>query len=116
MNSAIIINLDYEQYGSEVCCKVWQEIEARMVRAGFIKNNRLFLTNLAKDEACQQAKFVVAEVNELFAQESTKVVDLIREFYGLEYQNIQDLLTPTSETIEVNFLDTGTFRAYFKKP
>ena len=115
MNSAIIINLDYERYGSKVCSRVWQEIESRMLHAGFVKNKRLFLTNLAKDDACQQAKGVVAVVEELFLPEGVQVIDLIREFYGLDYQNIHDLLTPSSETIEVNFLDTGTFRAYFKK-
>lgn len=115
MNSAIIINLDYEQYGSPVCRRVWKEIETRMLRAGFVKNNRLFLTSLAKDEACQQAKAVVAVVEELFAPENIHVMDLVREFYGLDYQNIHDLLTPASAAIEVNFLDTGTFQAYFKQ-
>lgn len=116
MNSAIIINLDYEQYGSAVCCRVWKEIETRMLRAGFVKNNRLFLTKLAKDDACEQAKAIVAIVGELFAPEKIQVIDLIREFYGLDYQNIHDLLTPANEAIEVDFLDTGTFQAYFNKP
>lgn len=115
MNSAIIINLDYERYGSQICTRVWKEIESRMVRAGFVKNNRLFLTRLGKDEACQQAKAVVSAVEDLFAKDTPPVIDLIREFYGLDYQHIHDLLTPSSAPIEVNFLDTGTFQAYFHK-
>jgi len=115
MHSAIIINLDYEQYGAETCRRVWKEIETRMLRAGFVKNNRLFLTRLPKDEACAQAKAVVAGVEALFAGENVPVIDLVREFYGLDYQQIHDLLTPTSEAIEVSFVDTGTFQAYFQR-
>jgi len=116
MNSAIIINLDYERYGADVCYRVWKEIEARMLHGGFVKSKRLFLTNLSKEDACQQAKAIVSTVEDLFAPESIQVTDLIREFYGLDYQSIHDLLTPSSEAIEVSFLDTGTFQAYFKKP
>lgn len=115
MNSAIIINLDYERYGPQVCSRVWKEIEDRMLHAGFVKNKRLFLTNLSKDDACQQARAIVSAVEDIFAPESIQVMDLVREFYGLDYQHIHDLTTPSCETIEVNFLDTGTFRAYFKK-
>jgi hypothetical protein len=46
MNSAVIINLDYEQHGSANCQRIWKEIETRMLQAGFVKNNRLFLTKL----------------------------------------------------------------------
>jgi hypothetical protein len=112
MNSAVIINLDYEQHGSANCQRIWKEIETRMLQAGFVKNNRLFLTKLDRDTACKQAKAVVAQVEELMTAQDINVFDSIREFYGLDYQQINDLLAPSSAPIQVDFVDTGTFRAF----
>jgi hypothetical protein len=112
MNSAVIINLDYEQHSSTNCRRIWAEIESRMLQAGFVKNNRLFLTTLDRDTACKQAKSVVAEVEALLAAQDINVFDSIREFYGLDYNQINDLLGPSNASIEVSFVDTGTFRAF----
>ena len=112
MNSAIIINLDYDQHSNADCRRIWHEIEQRMLLAGFVKNNRLFLTSQNCDAACQQAKSVVAEIDDLLAAEGVDVFGAIREFYGLEYRQINDLLSPSNAPIEVDLVDTGTFRAY----
>jgi hypothetical protein len=112
MNSAVIINLDYEQHSSVNCQRIWKEIESRMLQAGFVKNNRLFLTTLDRDTAGKQAKAVVAEVEELMTAQDINVFDSIREFYGLDYEQINDLLAPSSAPIQVDFVDTGTFRAF----
>ncbi len=114
MNSAVIINLDYELHGNTNCRRIWAEIETRMLQAGFVKNNRLFLTTLNRDAACKQAKAVVSEVEQLLAAQDINVLDSIREFYGLDYQQINDLLGPSNAPIEVSFVDTGTFRAFLK--
>ena len=114
MNNAVIINLDYEMGDSANCRRIWQEIETRMMQAGFVKSNRLFLTTLDQESACRQAKAVVAEVDTLLGMENINVFGSIREFYSFEYSHITDLLAPASPAIEVSFLDTGTFRAFLK--
>lgn len=113
MNTAIILNLDYEQRNIEVCKRVWSEIEHNMLHAGFVKNNRLFLTNLQKDIACKQARAVVEQLDAKLANEGINLFDCIREFYGIDYQQINNLLAPANEAIEVDFMDTGQFKQYF---
>lgn len=116
MNSAIIINLDYEQHGSANCQRIWKEIESRMLAAGFVKNNRLFLTAKERKVACQQAKSIIAEVDSLLAADNNiSVFDSIREFYGLDYDQINDLMSPSDAPIQVDFVDTGTFEAFLNK-
>lgn len=115
MNSAIIINLDYEQHASANCKRIWKEIESRMLLAGFVKSNRLFLTAKSRETACQVAKAIIAEVDYLLAADNISVFDSLREFYGLDYDQIYDLMSPSDAPIQVDFVDTGTFEAFLNK-
>ena len=116
MNSAIIINLDYEMHGTVVCSRVWEEIDRRMQQAGFSKHKRLFVTAMDWATASKQAKAVVAGVETDLAGEGIIVFDVIREFYCFEFKQLNDLLDPLNNPPEVSFVDTGTFRAFLTKP
>ena len=110
MNSAILINLDYERYPGPLCARLWQAIEARMHTAGFAKHKRLFLSAAERNEAIRRARDAVAEAETELLAEGQLLVDAVREFYWFEYAQINDLLSPNSEEVEVAYdLDALTF-------
>ncbi len=107
MKSAIIINLDYERHSAEICRRVLDEIVRGMETAGFTRHFRLFIADMAREEACAEAKRVVAEAEDFLAGEGIFVFDVVRECYWFEYQESNDLLAPGNEMPEVTFLDSG---------
>ena len=110
MNSAILINLDYERYPGTLCARLWQAIEARMHAAGFAKHKRLFLCAAERVEAIRRARDAVAEAEAELLAEGHLLLDAVREFYWFEYAQINDLLSPNSEEVKVAYdLDALTF-------
>ncbi|MCK6404617.1 MAG: hypothetical protein L6Q60_01235 [Rhodocyclaceae bacterium] len=115
MNSAVIINLDYERHSVQICRRVWDEIAQGMTEAGFSRHHRLFLAEMDRETACTRAKGVVNRVEELLAAEGIIVFDVIREFYWFEYEQINDLLAPANQMPEISYLDdTGAFSPFLK--
>ena len=113
MQSAIIINLDYERHTVQTCHRVWEEISLGMRTAGFDRHLRLFLAEMDRKAACARAKRVVSEVEDKLTPEGIIVFDVIREFYWFEYQAaVNDLLAPSNEMPEVSFLDAGALHAF----
>ena len=113
LNTAIIINLDYENYPILKCRKVWDLIETAMTEAGFSKNNRLFLTNVGSEIAFARARDVLHRVEENCRALGDDGLHCVREFYGIPYAQIVDLAQPSAHEITVDFLATGTFQNLF---
>ncbi len=107
MNTAIVINLNYEQCGYELCSSYWQLIQDVMESAGFIKNNRMFLSNLPQDEAYEVARWVIGQLDEHSRNHRYSLIQSIRDFYGLDYRKLVNLMTPPDQSIEVAFIDPG---------
>jgi hypothetical protein len=105
MNTAIVINLNYEQCGQDLCTRYWHQIEDVMEAAGFIKNNRMFLSNLQQDEAFEVARWLIGQMEEHSKANRFSLIQSIREFYGLDYRQLVNLLTPPKQLIEVDFID-----------
>lgn len=105
MNTAIVINLDYERYGNELCSQYWHRISAVMEAAGFVRSNRMFLSNLQQDEAFQNARWVIGQIDEHTRHNPVTLLQAIREFYGLDYTQVTNLITPPPQTIAVEFID-----------
>ena len=113
MNTAIIINLDYENIPIEKCRHVWELIEVRMEKAGFVKSNRIFVTNMDSETAYKQARGVTDSVFEEFLTDGEGVAPYLKEFYGIPYAQIVDLSKPTVHEIKVDMMATGTFQKFF---
>ncbi|WP_137936648.1 hypothetical protein [Chitinivorax sp. B] len=105
MKTAIVINLDYERFGYELCSQYWNQVTSVMEASGFILNNRMFLTNLSPEEAYNNARWVINQIDELTRHNSISLSQAIREFYGLDYTQVTNLLTPPTSTIAVEFID-----------
>ncbi|MEW9897444.1 hypothetical protein ABWL39_02245 [Chitinivorax sp. PXF-14] len=105
MNTAIVINLDYERYGNELCSQYWHRISAVMEASGFVRSNRMFLSNLQQDEAFQNARWVIGQIDEHTRHNPVTLLQAIREFYGLDYTQVTNLITPPPQTIAVEFID-----------
>ena len=109
MNSAILINLDYERYPAEICTRLWQAIETRLQHAGFTKHKRLFLSQIERAEAIRRAREVVAAAEAELADAGHDVFDAVHEFYWFEYAHLNDLLSPSHADVEVDYVDALTF-------
>jgi len=107
MNTAIVINLNYEQCGQDLCSNYWHLIEDVMESAGFVKNNRMFLSNLPQDEAFEVARWIIGQIDEHSRTNRYSLIQSIRDFYGLDYRQLVNLMTPPKQSIVVDFIDSG---------
>jgi hypothetical protein len=113
INTAIIINLDYENIPIKKCKHLWELIESRMEQAGFVKNRRIFITSMESETAFIQARGAMDSILEEFLSQGECVAHCLREFYGIPYAHIADLSTPSVHEIEVDLMATGTFQEFF---
>ena len=113
MSTVIIINLDYENFPIVKCRELWQCIETAMVDAGFIKNNRLFISNTDSGTAFARARDAMHRVERHCRDEDEDVMQCVREFYGIPYSQIVDLVQPSTQEITVDFLSGGSFQKLF---
>ena len=109
MNSAILINLDYERYPRDVCTRLWQAIETAMQNAGFAKHKHLFLTQAGRTDAVRSARAAVAFAEAQLTDAGTEVFDAVSEFYCFDYAHLNDLLVPSNEEVVVDYVDALTF-------
>lgn len=111
MNTVIVINLDYETFPIAKCQRAWALIEKGMVEAGFVKSNRLFITQVDSETAFARARDVMHRIEKNCQDED--VLLCVREFYGIPYSQIIDLVRPPVHEVSVDFMATGTFRKLF---
>ena len=113
MNTAIIINLDYETQPIVKCRQLWEMIEARMAQAGFTKSSRRFVTPLDSEAACKQARDVMDSIEAEYLAKGQSAAAYIRDFYAVPYAQITNLAAPVSHAIEVDVMATGAFQKFF---
>lgn len=102
MNTAIVINLDHERLGADGARQIWGMIETALVGAGFVKNNRVFLSVLPPDQAFAAARKVVDELEVRLVEQGLSLYGALLEFYGMDYLNTENLMVPSPNSIVVS--------------
>ena len=113
MNTAIIINLDYETQSIVKCRRLWASIEKRMVKAGFTKSSRRFVTAMDADTACKQARGVIDSIEAEYIAKGQSAFAFIRDFYAVPCDHIINLAPPVAHSIEVDLMASGAFQKFF---
>lgn len=113
MNTVIIVNLDYESFPIVKCRQLWQRIEKAMAEAGFSKSNRLFISNADSGTAFARARDAMQRVERQCRDDDEDIMHCVREFYGIPYSQIVDLVQPSAQEITVDFLSGGSFQRLF---
>jgi hypothetical protein len=113
MNTAIIINLDYETQSIVRCRRLWGMIEARMTKAGFAKNSRRFVTAMDCDTACKQARGVIGSIEAEYVAKGQSALAFVRDFYAVPCDHIINLAPPAAHAIEVDVMASGAFQKFF---
>lgn len=114
--TVVIIDLDYDASPIATCRKVWSLIEKRMSQAGFVKYNRLFVSNADSATAFARARDVMQGVDKEYRDQGEDILQCVREFYGIPgvpFSHIVDLVQPSAHEITVDFLAVGTFQKLF---
>lgn len=115
MNTAIIINLDYESQPIVKCRQLWKLIDSRMTETGFSTNSRRFVTRLDTESACAKAKAVIDSIDTEYKTMGLNAMSYIRDFYAVPCNQIVDLAGPASHAIEVDLMASGAFQRFFPK-
>lgn len=110
MRYAIVINLDYDSNTYEECRTIWEDIRRFMVDAGFRIEGRLFTTTLDGLEACDVARSVIDQVNELPEYTETDIYNFMKEFYGYDHTRTVNLLLPPEDTMTIEIADPDRFK------
>ena len=96
MKTAIVITLDHEHLGPESASRIWAGIEQGLLAAGFIKNNRLFLSSLNPEQAFAAAREVTDALEEHLTGHRSSQYAALQEFYCIDYLSTAILLVPSS--------------------
>jgi hypothetical protein len=108
METAILINLDYEHFPYEACKALWAQILERMQAAGFVYNGRLFTIDLDHDdEAYMRARAAFDSIEAHLPEEERRLHEYLKDFYGFKYADLRNMLTPCSKFIEVHEVETN---------
>lgn len=116
MNTAVIINLDYENQHSDQCRTLWKIIETRMQCAGFSKSGRRFMTPKNMDTASRMAEAVMDGIDAEYEAAGQKLRPFIRDFYCIPDVTVTDLWSPSVHSIEVSQMESGAFERFFGSP
>jgi len=104
MNTAIVINLDYQHLPEQTAQRIWKEIDRTLVDAGFTRNNRLFLSPLSPEAASQRVRAVMVQLEARLATEGLSLYGALADFYAMDYLHTENLLVPPTASIEVTEL------------
>jgi hypothetical protein len=108
METAILINLDYEHFPYEDCKLVWSQILEKMRAAGFEYNGRLFTIDLDRDdEAYLRARSAIESIEGHLPEQERTLHEYLKDFYGFRYADLRNMLTPCVKFIEVQELDSN---------
>ncbi|MDK2123632.1 hypothetical protein [Parachitinimonas caeni] len=105
MQTAVVINLDYEILSADRGQKIWRELEKRMLAAGFARDYRVFKMDAPPAVAFPRARAVLSEFEPFLKQQGLAMFDVVREFYGFEMENCTNLLEPAQSGIEVQVIE-----------
>jgi hypothetical protein len=113
MNTAVIINLDYETQPIVKCRQLWKMIELRMGAAGFSRNSRRFVTSVDIETACKQAQGVMESIEADYKARGLDATSYIRDFYAVPCNQMINLAVPADQAIEVDLMASGAFQKFF---
>lgn len=102
MQSAIVINFDYENSDYGTLRGLYRDVRGALLEAGFRQEERMFISNMGADEACEVARGIVEGLevhHEFFKKEIFKY---IKEFYGFEMDNVMNMMVPGGSGIQVD--------------
>lgn len=99
MAYGIVINLDYENNPADTCKFLWQEINDRMLKAGFNRDGRIFTISLPEKEACDRARKVVDSIEDHLEYHRKHLHKYMTDFYGFPLQHRTNLLLPPADSI-----------------
>ena len=102
MSCAVVINLDYENNSEEICQEIWDAIKKRMIEAGFRLDNRVFITNREKEEACTSARSVIEDMESHLEFDKKKLFLYLKDFYAYDMEHTKNLLVPSNDDILVS--------------
>lgn len=113
MNTAVIINLDYESQPIVKCRQLWKMIDLRMAAAGFTRTSRRFVTAMDAPTACKQARGVMDSIEADYQARGLDAVSFIRDFYAVPCDQMINLAVPATDAIEVDLMASGAFQKFF---
>lgn len=113
MNTAVIINLNYDNQHDAQCKTLWNRIEAGMQRCGFTKTGRGFVIPHNVDIAGELAQDVLNRIDADYLAAGQALRPLIREFYCVPNRTIVDLWRPSVNAIEVRQMEASAFDRFF---
>ena len=116
MNTAVIINLDYEHQHGGTCRSLWDILRTRMERAGFTKSGRRFITHHSVEMASLLATKVMNDVEAVYRADGKALRPYIRDFYCMPDVEVVDLWSPSVNSIEVHQMEAGAFERFFGTP
>lgn len=102
MSCAVVINLDYDSNPEKVCQEIWDAIKKRMLDAGFRLDNRVFIINREKKDACHLARGVIEDMDAHLDVDKKHLYLYLKDFYGYDMEHTTNLLVPSNEDILVS--------------
>jgi hypothetical protein len=99
---AIHINLNYELYSKDECLEIWDCIRSAMQEAGFHLRGRRFFINQPPAHAIKLAKQAIDSLEPHYDFDNKRVYRFIKEFFGYQVETVANILTPTSNALEIN--------------
>lgn len=102
MSYAVVVNLDYENNSEAVCQEIWDNIKKAMLGAGFRLDNRVFIINREKKDACELARNVMEGMEAHLDFDKKYVFRYLKDFYGYAMDQTTNLLIPSNEEILVS--------------
>ncbi len=107
MRYGVVINLDYQSYAPEVLSGVWGKIKSQMERSGFREDGRVFTIDRPESEAGALARQAVEQLESSKEYYEMDIYSYIKEFYGFDMSETQNLLLPpvSSDLVELEVTD-----------
>lgn len=104
MNTAIVINLDYQHLSQTAAQRIWEAVEHVFLVAGFTRNNRLFLSPLEPEAASALVRELVQRLETQLAAEGLSLYGALADFYAVDYLHTENLMVPPPSAIDVQEL------------
>jgi type II secretory pathway component GspD/PulD (secretin) len=105
MRYVVIINLDYQSHEHDKLKALFGAISKAMREQGFVIDGRRFTIDTDPQQAQQQARLVIEQVEQQYHARGESIYVYIKEFFGFEMDSAVNLLLPPHDDIEVSELE-----------
>lgn len=114
MNTAVLIDLDYQLNPAEACYTAWKILQQCFIDAGFRIQERLFIIAEPLANASELARQALQRAEHRLLTLGLDMGSVVEACSTFEYKVLFPLPCPQPSTtgIEVSFMDTGTFAAW----